>query len=105
MYKACSRAVVSCSDLYSGSARDSYGQTDLAYERSAKIASLGSWDIYFLARTGRVMGLQCMTRLILKQLHIVSYMVSGMSHGSSYYSLCLCFCCLCSFLSFVKVSL
>ena len=51
------------------------------------------------------MGLQCMTLLILKQLHNAPYKVSGMDHGSSYYSCWFCFCCLCSFRSFVKVSL
>jgi hypothetical protein len=40
--------------------------------------------MYSLARKGRVIGLQCMIVLIFKQMHSVSYKVSGMSHGSSY---------------------
>ncbi len=56
------------------------------YGRAPKVASLGSSDMYSLALRGRVMGLQCMTLLIMKQLHTVSYKVSGMCHGSSYYS-------------------
>ncbi len=51
------------------------------------------------------MGLQCMTLLILKQLHSVSYSVSDMGQGSSYSSCCFRFFCLCSFRSFVKDSL
>ena len=50
------------------------------------VASLGSWDMYSLALKGRVMGLHCMTLLILKQLQNASYRVSGMCHGSSYSS-------------------
>jgi hypothetical protein len=53
------------------------------YGRAPKVASLGSWDMYSLALRGRVMGLQCMTLLILKQLQKASYKVSGMCHGSS----------------------
>ena len=96
---------MSRSALYSGSARDASGQADFVHGRAPKIASLGSWDMYPFARKGRVIGLQCMTLLILKQLHGVSYKVLGMGHGSSYSSCCFCFCCLCSFRSCVKVSL
>jgi hypothetical protein len=42
--------------------------------------------MYSLALRGRVMGLQCMNLVILKQFTNVSYTVSGMGHGSSYYS-------------------
>ena len=105
VYTACARAVVSWSALYSGRARDASGQVVLVYGRAPKTVPLGSWDIYSLARRGRFMGLKCMTRLILKQLHIVSYRVSGMCHGSSYFCCYFCFCCLCSFRSFVKISL
>ena len=83
IYIACSRAVVSCSALYVGSARCATGQTVLVYGRAPKTASLGSGDIYSLARSGRVRGLQCMTLLILKQLYSASYKVYGMDHGSS----------------------
>ena len=51
--------------------------------RAPKVASLGSWDMYSLVLRGRVMGLQCVTLLILKYLHNVSYRVSGMCHSSS----------------------
>jgi hypothetical protein len=47
-----------------------------------KVASLGSWDMDSLPLRGRVMGLQCVTLLILKQLHSGSYRASGMGHGS-----------------------
>ena len=72
--------------------------------RAPKFASLGSWDMYSVARKGTVMGLQCMTRLMLKQLHSVSYSMSGMCNGSSYSSCC-CVLSLCSFRSFVRGSL
>jgi hypothetical protein len=77
----------------------------LVYERAPKTASLGSWDMYSLALRGRVMGLQSMTLLILKQFLSASYRVSGMGQGSSYYSCRFCFCCSCCFRSFVNVSL
>ncbi len=51
------------------------------------------------------MGLQCMTLFILKQFLNASYKVSGMGHGSSCSSCGFCFCFLCSFRYFVKVSL
>ena len=84
LYNACSRAVVRCSALYAGSAKEASGQAVLVYGRAPKIASLGSWDMYSLALSGRVMGLQCMTLLILQHLHNASYKVSGICHGSSY---------------------
>ena len=62
------------------------GHAILVYGRTPKVASLGSWDMYSLDLGGRVMGLQCMTLLILKQLHNASYKVSGMGQGSSYSS-------------------
>ena len=67
---------MSCSALYAGSAREALGQEVLVYRRAPKTASLGSWDMYSLALRGRVMGLQCMALLILKQLHSESYKVS-----------------------------
>ena len=75
---------MSFSVLYSGSARDASGQSAFVYGRAPKIASLGSWDMYPLARRRRVIGLQCMTLLILKQMHSALYKMSGMGHGSSY---------------------
>ena len=90
MYRACSRVGVSFSALYAGSAREASGQAVLVYGRAPKTASLGAWDMYFLAR-GRVMELQCMTLLILKQLLGASCKVSGIGHGSSYSSLWFCF--------------
>ena len=86
MYTACSRVVVSFSAVYVGSAKEASGQAVLVYGRAPKGASLGSWDMYSFALRGRVMGLQCMHLLIFKQLHSVSYEVSGIGHGSSYYS-------------------
>ena len=79
----CSKAVVRCSALYVDSAREASGQAVLVHGRAPKIASLGSWDMYSLVLRGRVVGLQCMTLLILKQLHNASYKVSGICHGSS----------------------
>ena len=66
LYNACSRAVVRCSALYDGSASEASGQAVLVYGIAPKVASLGSWDMYSLALRGRVMGLQCITLLILK---------------------------------------
>jgi hypothetical protein len=60
--------MVRCSALYDGSAGEALGQEALVYGIAPKVASLGSWDMYSLALRGRVMGLQCMTLLILKQL-------------------------------------
>ena len=57
---------MSCSALCDGNAREASGHDVLMYGRALKGASLGSWDMYSLARRGRVMGLQCMTLLILK---------------------------------------
>ena len=76
MYSAWSRAVVRCLPLYTANAREASGQAVLVYGRAPKVASLGSWDMYSLALRGRVMGLQRMTLLILKQLHNVSHKVS-----------------------------
>ena len=75
------------------------------YRRAPKVAPLGLWDMYSSARKRRVIGLQCMPLLILKQLHSASYWVSGIVHGTSYSSCCLCLCCLCSLRSFVKAFL
>ncbi len=83
VYNACSSVVVICCVLYRGGAREVSGHAVLVYERASKTASLGSWDMYSLALRGRVMGLQTMTLLILKQLHSASYKVSGMGKGSS----------------------
>ncbi len=83
LYNACYRAVVSCAALYAGRAREASSQAVLVCGRAPKVASLGSWDMFSLALRGRVMGLQCITLLILKQLHNVSYKASGMGHGSS----------------------
>ncbi len=66
MYNACSNAMVSCSALYAGSARDASCQAVLVYGRTPKTASLLSCDTYSMALNGRVTGLQCMTLLILK---------------------------------------
>ena len=73
-----------CSALYAGSAREASCHAVLAYGRAPKVASLGSWDMYSLALRGRVMGLQCITLLILKQLHNVSYKAADMGHASLY---------------------
>ena len=105
MYIACSRTVVCCSALYSGSARDASGQAVFVYGRAPKTASLGTWDMYSLARKERIVGLQRMAHLILKQLQSVSYKVSDTGHGSSYSRFSYFFGCLCNFRSFVKVSL
>ena len=56
LYTACSNAMVSYSALYAGSARDASGQAVLVYGRAPKAASLGSWDTYSLALSGRVRG-------------------------------------------------
>jgi len=68
LYNVCSRAVVSRSAVYAGSAREASGQAVLVYGRAAKVASFGSGDMYSFALRGRVIGLQCMTLLILKQV-------------------------------------
>ena len=52
MYNACSRAVVRCSALYAGNAREASGHTVLVYGRAPKVSSLGSWDMYSLALRG-----------------------------------------------------
>ena len=78
--------VIRCSTLHSGSTREASGQAVLVHRRAPKVASLGSRDMYYLALKGKVMGLQCMTLLILKQLRNASYKESGMCHGSSYSS-------------------
>ena len=43
MYNACSRAVVSCSALYAGSAKEASGQAVFVHGRAPKTASLGPW--------------------------------------------------------------
>ncbi len=58
---ACSSAVLRFSALYSGRASDVPLHADLVYGRAPKAPSLGSCEIYALARRGRMMGLQCMT--------------------------------------------
>ena len=86
LYSACSRVEVRRSVVYAGSDREASGQAVLVYGRALKVASFGSCDMYSFALRGRVMRLQCMTLLILKQLQIASYRASGMCHGSSYSS-------------------
>ena len=87
MYTTCSRAVVRRLAVYAGNAREASGQAVLVYGRAPNIVSLGSsWDMYSFSLRGRVMGLQCINLLILKQLQRASYRASGMCHGSSYYS-------------------
>ena len=66
--------------MYSGRARDVPLHVDFVYERAPKAASLGSCEIYSLAWRGRMIGLQCMTLFMLKQVCSASYMVSGISH-------------------------
>ena len=68
LYIACSSAVLSFSGLYSSRARDMPLHADFVYGRAPKAASLGSCEIYSLARRGRMMALQCMTRFMLKQV-------------------------------------
>ncbi len=85
LYNACSRVVIKWSALYVGRAREASGQAVLVYGIAPKVVSLGSWDIYSLALRGRVMGLQCITLLILKQLRSASYKASGTCHGSLNY--------------------
>ena len=86
LYNACTRVVVRRSTVYAGSAREASGQAVLVYGRAPKVASFGSWDMYSFALRGKVMGLQCMTLLILTQLQSAAYRASGMCHGSSHYS-------------------
>jgi len=52
LYSACSRAVVKCSALYAGNAREASDHAILVYGRAPKVASLGSWDMYSLAPRG-----------------------------------------------------
>ena len=78
MYNACCRAVDSCSAVYVRSAKETSSQAALVYGRAPKTASLVSWDINSLALRGRVMRVQCMTFLILKQFLNASYKVSVM---------------------------
>ena len=49
LYDDGSRAVVRCSALYVGSAREASGLAVLVYGMDPKVASLGSWDMYYLA--------------------------------------------------------
>ena len=90
--------IVHCSALYAG-------QAVLVYGIAPKVASLGSWDMYSLARRGRVMGLQCITLFILKHLQSASYKASGICHGSSYSTCGVYLCCLCSLCSLVRDTL
>ena len=85
MYSACFSVLIKWSALYDGRAREASGQAVLLYEIAPKVVSLGSWDMYYLALRGRVMGLQCISLLILKQLQSASYKASGTCHGSSNY--------------------
>ena len=101
LYNVCSRAVVRRSAVYPGSAREAYGQAVLLNGKAPKVESLGSWEMHSLALGGRVMGLQCMTLLMLKQMHSVSCRASSMGDGSSYSSCWFWLCCLCNFLSLV----
>ena len=73
LFIACSRVVVSCSALYASNAKEASGQAVLVYGRAPKTTSLGSWDMYSIALRGRVMGLHCMTLLILNQVLNASY--------------------------------
>ena len=72
LYSACSSALVSLSGLNPGSARDASGQAVFVYGRAPNYASLGSCEIYSVALRGTVMGLQCMTRRMPKQLRSAS---------------------------------
>ena len=71
-------AVVRRSTVYVGSAREASSLAVLVYGRAPKVASCGSCDMYSFALSGRVMGLQCVALLILKELQIASYRASGM---------------------------
>ena len=97
--------MVSCFALYLGIARDASGQAVFVDGRSLKIASLGSWDMYSLARRGWVIGMQCMTLLILKQLRSASYTVRVRAMVLRILVVLFCFLFYCSFRSFVKVFL
>ena len=48
-------------------ARDVSGQANLVYGMAPNIESRGSCEMYVLARRGRGVGLQCITRFMLKQ--------------------------------------
>jgi len=48
-------------------ARDVSGQADLVYGMASNVKSRGSCEMYGLARRGRSIGLQCITRLMLNQ--------------------------------------
>jgi len=56
MYNLCSRDVESCSALYAVSGRETSGHAVLVCVRAPKTVSLGSWDIYSLARRGESRG-------------------------------------------------
>jgi len=101
LYNACSRVVVRRSSIYAGSAKEASSHAVLVYGSAPKVASFESCDMYSFALKRRVMGLECMALLILKQLQKASYRASGMCHGSSDSSCWFCLCCLCSFRSFV----
>ena len=73
-------AVFRFSALYSGRASDLPFHADFVYGRAPKAASLGSCEIFSLARRGSMMGLQCMILFMLKHVLSVSYMVSGICH-------------------------
>ena len=68
LYMACSSAFFRFSALYSGRASDVPLHADLVYGKAPKSVSLGSCEIYYLARRGRMIGLQCMTLFMLKQV-------------------------------------
>jgi hypothetical protein len=106
MYNACSRVVVRCSVLYDGGAREAPDQLVLVYGRAPKVASLGSRDTHSLTLRGRVIGLQCVTLLILKQLHSASY-IRCRVWATVLHILVVrfVFCSLWNFRSLVKVSL
>ncbi len=67
---------MSLSALKLGRARDAFGHAVFVKYRAPNSASMGSGDMYYFSRRGRVMGLQWITRFILKQLRSVSYTVS-----------------------------
>ena len=69
---ACSRACLSLSGVYSGSARDESGQAVWVYGVAPKQVSLGSCEMYVLARSGRLIGLQWITLCIPKHWCIAS---------------------------------
>ena len=74
-----------------------FGQADLVYGMAPNVESKRSWEMYSLARRGRLNGLQWITRLMLKQWCRKSKRGSGMGHvlfGSGW---------LCCFFRFYKL--